>query len=94
VGCNTSGVLTANSIVSTSRSTLVSVHATAVGNALFTFKVWDSGNTTVSGKKEMLRMNLKGDAVNAENDMHRAIAAEGLYFQITAGAGFVTINFA
>lgn len=39
-------------------------------------------------------MNLKGDAVNAENDMHRAIAAEGLYFQITAGAGFVTINFA
>ena len=94
MGCNTSGVLTANSVVISGRSTLVSVHATAVGNTLFTFKIWDSANTTVSGKKELLRMNLKGDAVNTECDMHRAIAAEGLYFQVTAGAGFVTINYA
>jgi len=94
MGCNTSGVLTASSIVNTSRTKLVSIHATATGNALFTFKLWDSDNTTVSGKKEIVRVNLKGDAVNHEYDMHGAIASNGLYLQITTGSGFVTINYA
>ena len=92
--CNTSGVLTASSIVNTSRTKVVSIHATATGNALFTFKLWDSDNTTTSGKKEMVRLNLKGDAVNMEYDMHGAIAANGLYLEITTGSGFVTINYA
>ena len=94
MGCNTSGVLTTSSIVNTSRTKVVSIHASAIGDALFTFKLWDSDNTTVSGKKEIVRLNLKGDAVNMEYDMHGAIAANGLYMQITAGSGFVTINYA
>ena len=94
MGCNTSGVLTTSSIVNTSRTKVVSIHASAIGDALFTFKLWDSDNTTTSGKKEIVRLNLKGDAVNMEYDMHGAIAANGLYMQITAGSGFVTINYA
>jgi len=94
LGCINSGVLTTSKVVNTNRSKFVSIHATAVGNALFTFKIWDSANTTVTGKKEMLRMNLKGDAVNTECDMHGALALDGLYYEVTAGAGFVTINYA
>ena len=94
MGCINSGGLTVSKVVNTNRSKLVSVHATAVGDTLFTFSIWDSANTTTTGKTEMLRINLKGDAVNHECDMHGALALNGLYYEVTAGAGFVTVNYA
>lgn len=96
VGVATSGVLTASTLVSSARCKLVSVHATSTTNALFTVKIWDSANSTISGKKEVLRLHLHagGTAHTIEQDMHGALLAQGCYVEFDAGAGSCTVNYA
>jgi len=95
-GAATSGVLTASSLVSSARCKLVSVHIATTTNALFTVKIWDSANSTISGKKEVLRLHLHagGTAGGIEQDMHGAILAQGCYVEFDAGAGNCTVNYA
>ena len=96
VGVATSGVLTASTLVSSARCKLVSVHITSTTNALFTVKIWDSANSTISGKKEVLRLHLHagGTAHTIEQDMHGALLAQGCYVEFDAGAGSCTVNYA
>ena len=95
-GCNTSGVLSSSTLVSSDRCRLVSVHMTSTTNALFTIKIWDSANSTISGKKEVLRLHMHagGTAKAIEQDLHGAILAQGCYVEFDAGAGNFTVNFA
>lgn len=95
-GCSTSGVLAASTVVSKSRCRLVSVHMTSTTNALFTIKIWDSANSTLSGKKEVLRLHMHAGntAAALEQDLHGAILAQGCYVEFDAGAGNCTVNFA
>ena len=94
--CSTSGVLSASKVVSGDRTKLVSIYATSTTNALFTVKIWDSANSTTSGKKEVARLNLHagGSAQCIEYDFHGAILAQGLYVEFSSGSGSVSVNFA
>ena len=95
-GVATSGVLTASTLVSDARCKLVSVHITSTTNALFTVKIWDSANSTIAGKKEVLRLHLHagGTADALEQDTHGAILAQGCYVEFDAGGGSCTVNYA
>lgn len=96
VGVANSGVLAESTLVSSARCKLVSVHITSTTNALFTVKIWDSASSTISGKKEVLRLHLHagGTAGVVEQDMHGAILAQGCYVEFDAGAGSCTVNYA
>jgi len=94
-GVANSGVLTASTVVSAARCKLVSVHIASTTNALFTVKIWDSVNSTISGKKEVLRLHLQAaNGGSLEQDMHGAILAQGCYVEFDAGAGSCTVNYA
>ena len=74
----------------------MSVHATSTANALFTVKIWDSDSSSVSGKKEVARLELHagGTAQTIEQDLHGVLVANGIYAQIATGTGTVSVNFA
>ena len=95
-GCANSGVLADSTVVSPLRCKLISVHATSTTNALFTIKVWDSANSTISGKKEVLRLNLHagGSASSVEQDLHGTVLAQGCYVEFSSGEGYCTVNYA
>ena len=84
-GCNTSGILTATSVVYTGRTRIASVRVATTGNTAGSINVYDSGTATNSGKKEITRMFVGGatDSHNHEFDMHGTIAAEGIYVIVT-----------
>lgn len=93
MSCNSSGVLVASTVVYANRCHFVSIYATSTTNALFTLKVWDSDSSTISGKKEVVRLNLKGVAETLEYDMHRVLLTEGLYVEVAAGSGVFSLNY-
>jgi hypothetical protein len=91
--CRSSGVLTADAVISAERCKLISIHAQLTGTAATTVKVFDSA-TEASGK-ELARMILQAPT-NAdasiqtgtacmEFDMHGVLAVNGLFLQITSG---------
>ena len=101
----TSGVLTTSTVVCTSKHKLMSISATTTADcsvtspsSAFVVKVWDSSNSTTTGKVEMFRIQSKANHTagnapfNFEIDTHGAIAGSGLYVEIT-GTGQVSITF-
>ena len=94
--CNSSGVLSTSTVVVKHHAKIMSVHATSKANALFTVKIWDSDSASVSGKKEVARLELHagGTAQTIEQDLHGVLVANGIYAQIATGTGTVSVNFA
>ena len=94
--CNSRGVLSSSTVVAKHHCKIMSVHATSTANALFTVKIWDSNNSTTSGKKEVARLQLHagGTAQTIEQDLHGVLVANGIYAQIATGTGTVSVNFA
>tara|TARA_R100001510_G_C7626386_1_gene186178 strand:+ start:601 stop:900 length:300 start_codon:yes stop_codon:yes gene_type:complete len=94
--CNSSGVLSTSTVVAKHHAKIMSVHATSTANALFTVKIWDSDSASVSGKKEVARLELHagGTAQTIEQDLHGVLVANGIYAQIATGTGTVSVNFA
>ena len=103
--CRSSGVLTASAVVSTERCKLISIHACYTGTTgVTTVKVFD--NIAASGK-ELSRIILqsphagggefKPSSTMLEFDLHGVIASNGLYLEISTGAGTgaaVSVEFA
>jgi len=94
--CQGSGVISSSTVVAGHTCKIMSVHATSTANALFTVKIWDSNNTTTTGKKEVARLQLHagGTAQTLEQDLHGVLVANGIYAQIAAGTGTVSVQFA
>ena len=93
--CRSSGVLTASSLVFNGQCKLISIHAAYTGTTgVTTVKVFD--NNAASGK-ELARIILqaphagggefKPASAMLEFDMHGVIASNGLYLEISTGAG-------
>ena len=102
--CRSSGVLTASSLVFNGQCKLISIHAQYTGTTgITTVKVFD--NTAASGK-ELARLILQApnpadptlyNNATFEFDMHGVIASNGLYLEISTGAGTgaaVSVEFA
>ena len=101
-GCRSSGVQTANHVVSAQRAQLMSIHAQLTGTATTTVKVFDHASSA-SGT-ELARIILTPNALPVSNeltriefDMHGVIATNGLYLSISTGTGTgaaVSVEFA
>ena len=87
VGCRSSGVLSANAVISINRCRLVSVHVSCVADAAdtFTLKIYDSKDATLTGNTELARLKFSGatQTQNVEFDMHNVLCGEGLYAEVT-----------
>lgn len=88
--CRSSGVLTASEAVSGERSKLVSIHCVRTGaGAATTVRLFD--NASAASGKEMIRIVLDaGDPASPqmfEMDLHGAICSNGIYLDISTGAG-------
>lgn len=93
--CRSSGVLTASAVVSAERCKLISIHATYTGTTgVTTVKVFD--NASAASGKELSRLILQApnpadpslyNNSTFEFDMHGVIASNGLYLEISTGAG-------
>tara|TARA_R100001510_G_C7575642_1_gene150459 strand:- start:13 stop:285 length:273 start_codon:yes stop_codon:yes gene_type:complete len=90
MACNSSGVKTADALISNDRCKLISIHASGFSST-GTIKLFD--NTAASGK-EIVRISFDAAKQTAiEFDMHGAIANNGLYLDIT-GTAAVSVEFA
>ena len=93
--CRSSGVLTADAVVSAERCKLVSIHAVYTGTSgATTVKVFD--NASAASGTELARLILTGphggdptmmDRSIIEFDMHGVLALNGLFLQISTGSG-------
>ena len=94
--CNTTGVLSSSTVAVQHHCKIMSVHATSTANALMTVKIWDSDNSSTSGKKEVPRRQLHAGntAQTIEQDLHGVIVANGIFVQISTGTGTVSVNYA
>ena len=91
--CRSSGVLTADAVISAERCKLISIHAQLTGTAATTVKVFD--NASAASGKELARMilqaptsadaSLQTGTACVEFDMHGVISINGLFLQITSG---------
>ena len=89
VGCRSSGVVTASTLVFTGQCKLISIHAIAIG-APTVIKVWDG--VAASGK-EIARISLAPEAT-IEFDMHGVICSTGLYIEEDSGAMAASVEYA
>lgn len=85
VGCRTSGVLTASTLVFKGECKLISIHCCSLG-APTTVKVFDGLDNT---GKEVARLVLNPDAI-IEFDMHGVLCKTGLYVEEIAGGAMAT----
>ena len=87
--CRSSGILTASDTISGERCKLVSVHCQRTGSAATTVKLFD--NASAASGKEMVRLILDpADPASPpiiEMDLHGAICSNGIYLDISTGAG-------
>jgi len=86
--CRSSGVLTSSAVISSDRCKLISIHLTHTGGAPTTVRVFDNA-TSATGKElsRVILMPVPDAAPNIEFDMHGVIASNGLYLDISTGAG-------
>lgn len=94
--CRSSGVLTASAVVNAGRCKLISIHAMNTGaGAPTTIKLFD--NASAASGTELTRMIVEPGMAPAEFDMHGVICLNGLYLEISTGAGTgaaVSVEFA
>ena len=80
MACNSSGVKTADAVISSDRCKLVSIHASGFSST-GTIKLFD--NASAASGKEIVRMSFDASKHTAiEYDMHGTIANNGLYLEI------------
>tara|TARA_B100000287_G_scaffold427809_1_gene478092 strand:- start:807 stop:1115 length:309 start_codon:yes stop_codon:yes gene_type:complete len=97
--CFSSGVRTADAIITKGRCKLISIHASTVTSGTFTVKVYDSADNDPSsaGEVEVARMQIhaldanKGQSL--EYDMHGVVCQNGIFVDIT-GTGAYSIEYA
>jgi len=90
--CRTSFVQTASKMIHVGQCRLVSIHAVLTGANATTVKVFDTATSgAASAANEMARLILQGapsfSPTMIEFDMHGVIATNGLYLEISSGAG-------
>lgn len=90
-GCRTSFVQSASKMIAVGQCRLVSIHAVLTGSNPTTIKVYDTATSGgASAGNEMARLVLQGAPASPtmiEFDMHGVIANNGLYLEISSGAG-------
>jgi len=91
ITCATSGIKTADGVVSASRCKLMSIHVTVTSSsgtaALSTLKLYD--NASAASGTEVSRINLLASNTSPQNiefDMHGVLCANGLYADVTVGS--------
>lgn len=86
--CRSSGVLTSSAVISSDRCKLISIHLQFTGNAPTTVRLFD--NAASATGKELTRVILlpppDGSGI-FEFDMHGVICSNGLFLDISTGAG-------
>lgn len=94
--CRSSGVLTASAVVNAGRCKLISIHAVNLGaGADTTIKLFD--NASAASGTELSRIVVSPQNSLIEFDMHGVICLNGLYLDISTGAGTgaaVSVEFA
>ena len=87
--CRSSGILTASDTISGERCKLVSIHCQRTGGGSTTVRLFD--NASAASGKELIRLILDaGDPASPpiiEMDLHGVICSNGLYLEISTGAG-------
>jgi len=97
--CFSSGVRTADAIITKSRCKLISIRASTVTDATFTVKVYDSADNDPSsaGEVEVARMQIHSTGATRGNsmeyDMHGVVCQNGIFVDIT-GTGAYSIEYA
>tara|TARA_R110000765_G_scaffold81592_1_gene159546 strand:+ start:163 stop:438 length:276 start_codon:yes stop_codon:yes gene_type:complete len=81
MACRSSGVLTANTLVTKGQCKLVSIHATAIATAT-TIKVYDA--LSADPTHEIARLILASNQT-IEFDMHGVICSTGIFVEEVAG---------
>jgi len=94
--CRSSGVLTASAVVNAGRCKLMSIHVTNLGEgANTTIRLFD--NASAASGTELVRIVVSAQIGPTEFDMHGVICLNGLYLDISTGAGTgaaVSVEFA
>ena len=96
--CRSSGVLTASAVVNAGRCKLISIHVQNTGaGASTTVRLFD--NASAASGTELTRLIVDPAAANSpmEFDMHGVLCLNGLYLDISTGAGTgaaVSVEFA
>ena len=94
--CRSSGVLTASAVVNAGRCKLMSIHVQNTGvGAPTTIKLFD--NASGASGTELTRMIVEPGLAPVEFDLHGIICLNGLYLDISTGAGTgaaVSVEFA
>ena len=89
--CRTSFVQTSSAMVHVGQCRLVSIHSVLTGSNPTTIKVYDTATSGgASAANEMARLVLQAAPASPsmiEFDMHGVIATNGLYLEISSGAG-------
>lgn len=88
--CRSSGVLTADKIITDQQCLLVSIHVTEVSGAAAEIRVYNG--TSASGT-EVARIRLTANQT-IEFDMHGVLCRNGLFFKEQSGAVACSIEFA
>ncbi len=84
--CRSSGVLTASAVVNAGRCKLVSIHVQNTGaGAATTIKLFD--NASAASGTELTRLIVEPGMAPIEFDLHGVICLNGLYLEISTGAG-------
>ena len=91
VGCRTSFIKSASTMITVGQCRLISIHSVLTGTNATTIKVHDTATTGgASAGNEMARIILKPTPDSPsmiEFDMHGVIASNGLYLDISSGSG-------
>jgi len=95
--CRSSGIQSSSAIVHSGRCKLISIHAQFTGSATTTIRVFD--NASAASGTELARIVFGGGTPDEkiEYDMHGVIAHNGLFLDISTGAGTgaaVSVEFA
>ncbi len=93
--CRSSGIQSSSAIVHSGRCKLISIHAQFTGSNPTTIRVFD--NASAASGTELARIVFENPAERVEYDMHGVIAHNGLFLDISTGAGTgaaVSVEFA
>ena len=84
--CRSSGIQSSSAIVHSGRCKLISIHAQFTGGAAdTTIRIFD--NASAASGTELSRIIVSPQMLTTEFDMHGVLAENGLYLDISTGAG-------
>ena len=95
--CRSSGIQSSSAIVHSGRCKLISIHAQLTGTAATTVRVFDNASAASGTELARIILTTPEGPHAIEFDMHGVIADNGLYLDISTGAGTgaaVSVEFA